>query len=271
MEASKILKANLLDLVFDNRNKDYGAYELRVTYPQRIKRSLLITLGVGVLIFAGAVLANSTKSNGAPMYQAQEYTLQTIDEPKEPEPLPEPERKPEPPPEPERMVQLTTPTLADEVPEPPPTQEDIADANIGTINVDGVKPTGQILDEPVPLGDNTGIINLPPKEPEIFDKVEIAAKFDGDWTRYLTRNLRAEVPVDNNAPAGKYKVQIKFVVDVDGSLSDIVALTNVGYGMEQEAIRVLKQSKKWIPAFQNTRHVKAYHIQNIVFEVMTEE
>jgi protein TonB len=269
MDANKILKSNLLDLVFDNRNKAYGAYELRVTYPERIKRALLITLGAGALIFAGSLWANSQKPTQVKTVDATEYNLAAIEEP-EPEPLPPPEQQPQEPPPAEREVQYTAPVLAEVVDEPPPSLSEIDNANISTKNVDGVDPTNIIVDEPVK--DNTGVLDVPvKKEPDIWEKVEVAAKFDGDWSRYLTRNLRAEVPVDNNAPAGRYKVQVKFVVDVDGTISDIVPLTNVGYGMEQEAMRVIRQSKKWVPAFQNTKHVKAYHIQNIVFEVVGDE
>ena len=63
----------------------------------------------------------------------------------------------------------------------------------------------------------------------------------GNWGRFLERNLNAEVPVDNGAPEGSYTVIIQFVVDTDGSISDIKALTNHGYGLEQEAIRVIKK------------------------------
>ena len=59
---------------------------------------------------------------------------------------------------------------------------------------------------------------------------------------FLTRNLNPGIPIDNGAPAGTYKVIIQFVVDLDGNLSDIKALTNYGYGMEQEAIRVVKKA-----------------------------
>ena len=75
------------------------------------------------------------------------------------------------------------------------------------------------------------------------------------------------MPVDNDAPAGSYTVIIQFVVDTDGSISDIKALTNHGYGLEQEAIRVIKKATKWEPAFQNGRHVKAYRKQPITFQV----
>ena len=61
MDTNKILSADLLDLVFDNRNKDYGAYELRKTYHTRITRSLIFTGVFTSLIFAGVVLANKEK------------------------------------------------------------------------------------------------------------------------------------------------------------------------------------------------------------------
>ena len=76
--------------------------------------------------------------------------------------------------------------------------------------------------------------------------------------------------MNNDAPAGSYTVIIQFVVDMDGSISDIKALTNHGYGLEQEAIRVIKKATKWEPAFQNGRHVKAYRKQPITFRVEAE-
>ena len=74
----------------------------------------------------------------------------------------------------------------------------------------------------------------------------------------------AEVPVNNGAPAGRYSVVVRFVVDIDGSISNIQALTNHGYGLEEEAIRVIKKSKKWGPAYLNGSHVKAYKKQVII-------
>ena len=78
----------------------------------------------------------------------------------------------------------------------------------------------------------------------IFTKVDVEAFYPGSdegWRNFLRKNLNANVPVDNASPAGKYTVIIKFVVSYDGSLSDIKAETNVGYGMEQEVIRIIKK------------------------------
>ena len=61
METSKILSADLLDLIFDDRNKEYGAYELRKTYQHRIKQSIIITFTLTAVIIGGSVLASSLK------------------------------------------------------------------------------------------------------------------------------------------------------------------------------------------------------------------
>ena len=65
-------------------------------------------------------------------------------------------------------------------------------------------------------------------------------------------------------------VYLEFIIDKQGNVSDIKPLTNHGYGVEEEAMRVLKKASKWEPAIQNGIKVKAYRKQVIVFEV-TEE
>lgn len=93
---------------------------------------------------------------------------------------------------------------------------------------------------------------------------------DAAWRRFLQNNLNAAVPVNNGAPAGQYTAMIQFIVDKDGTLSDIKALTRYGYGMEEEVIRMLKQSANWIPAQLYGRKVKAYRRQPITFVVYEE-
>ncbi len=109
-----------------------------------------------------------------------------------------------------------------------------------------------------------------PEEDKIFSKVEIEASFPGGssaWRRYLERNLDANIPVKQKAPAGNYTVVIQFVVNLDGTVSDVRALTNHGYGMETEAIRAIKKGPKWLPAIQNGRKIVAYRKQPITFVV----
>ena len=105
---------------------------------------------------------------------------------------------------------------------------------------------------------------------KIFDKVEIEPSFLGGeakWRQYLERNLDPSVPVKKKAPDGAYTVIVQFIVDIEGNITDVRALTAHGYGMEAEAIRVIKSGQKWIPAIQNGRQVKAYKRQPITFVV----
>jgi periplasmic protein TonB len=267
MDTSKILAADFLDLLFDNRNKEYGAYELRRTYQSRITRALIFT-GIFVgLTFTGIVLANNLEPKKTEGLLIRDVTIEDFPpEEKLPEPIPEPPRRIEP--VQIRTERLTTIDIVEDkdVVEPPPTQDDLAIAKIDVTQNDGVIDQGIATIENLDQGKDI-IENKIVKEPEIFTSVEIDAKFDGSWEKFLLRNLNAQTPIDNNAPPGKYTVMMQFVVDIDGTVSDIKALSNLGYGLEQEAIRVLKKATKWAPAIQNGRQVKAYRRQSITFVV----
>lgn len=271
MDTNKILSADLLDLIFDDRNKAYGAYDLRKTYSTRIKKSLLITVSVVGLAFTGAALVSNAKKDTINQYIIPDVLIATI--PDEKLPIPEPETRQ---PEPEAQVrteQFTEYNIVpeDEVEEPAPEQTDFDAAKIDLKTNDGVDDDGTAIPDK-PLDDGKGIIDVPKNpEPDIFEKVEIDAKFSGNWEKFLTRNLNPNTPVDNGAAPGNYVVLVQFVVDVDGSVSQIKPVSSVGYGMEEEAVRVLRKAEKWVPAIQNGRQVKAWRTQKIIFQVLGDE
>jgi len=108
---------------------------------------------------------------------------------------------------------------------------------------------------------------------KVFTKVEVEAGFPGGeagWISFLKKNLNANVPVDNDSPSGKYTVVIKFAISPDGSLSDIAAETDFGYGLEKEVIRLIQKSGKWNPAIQDGKPIKAYRKQPVTFVVEQE-
>ncbi|HOZ85688.1 MAG TPA: energy transducer TonB [Niabella sp.] len=273
MDANKILKTDFLDLLFEGRNKAYGAYELRRAYNKRLLMALGITGLILLGITGGAILKSSLKSKDDDKVKMSEVTLQNIEQEK-----PKEEPPPPPPPPPPKQVEppkiemkaFTPPKIVkdEEVKEPPPAVEELKDTKIGTINQEGIKDVG-IVTPPAAVDAGKGLVQAKPveKEPEIFTKVEVDAKYPGNWTNYLTRNLDPQVAVDNGASPGNHTVIIQFVVDVEGNVSDVKALSGVGFGMEQEAMRVIKRSGKWTPAIQNGRSVKAYKKQPITFQV----
>ena len=124
---------------------------------------------------------------------------------------------------------------------------------------------GQTSDEDIQVLDTTT---------RIFEKVEIEAEFPGKlngWRRYLEKNLNANVPIDNGAPIGLYTVIVQFIVDKQGNVSGVKALTNMGYGMEAEVLRVINKSGSWEPAIQKGKPVKAYRKQPVTFVVMDDD
>ncbi len=274
MEANKILSSDVLDLLFEHRNKEYGAYDLRKTYNRRITRALIITASIALLALLGSVLASTLNNSNKNKFKQQEITLQDIkqeEEKKEPPPPPPPKQEP---PKVE-MKQFTPPVIKkdEEVEKPPPPQEELKEAKIDVINQEGIKDD-QIA-TPTQIDEGKQVIEEKKEDDEnkIFDKVEIEASFpggDSKWRQYLERNCNGQVASDNGAAEGTYQTVVQFVVDKEGNISDVKALTNHGFGMEEEAMRTIKKGPKWKPAVQNGRQVKAYRKQPITFLVTGE-
>jgi protein TonB len=275
MESKKILSADLLDILFENRNKEYGAYDLRKTYSKRIRKSLFITGSFLVLALLSSFVANKMEEDQQRIKKT-EMTLTEItpEEPEQIEPPPLP-----PPVEPPRveMIQFTPPVITkdDQVPEDekPPEQTDLEDVKIDVENREGVKDDQPVITD---LDKGKEVLEGPKKddEPDFFEKIEIEASYPGGpaaWKKFLEKNLNQETPTENGAPDGVYKVEIRFIVDKEGNVSDITPMTKLGYGLEKEAMRVIQKSNKWVPGNQNGKPAGSYHIQAITFVVQPNE
>jgi hypothetical protein len=105
---------------------------------------------------------------------------------------------------------------------------------------------------------------------KIFTDVEVPAEFPGGliaWGKYLRRNLDKEVVAKHSGPPGKYTVVVSFIVDSTGTLSDVEAMNDPGYGTKEEAVSVIFKGPKWIPARQNGIAVNSIRKQSISFYV----
>ena len=104
----------------------------------------------------------------------------------------------------------------------------------------------------------------------VFEKVEVESTFPGGemaWRKYLEKHLNPNVPVEHGAPAGTFTVVVQFIVDKQGAISEVKALINHGYGMEEEVLKIVSKGPKWVPAMQNNKVVKAYRKQPVTFVV----
>ena len=271
MEANKILNAEFLDILFEGRNKEYGAYELRKAYNKRMLRSIIIMLGICLLIFVISVVAKTIEKNKPVKMNVQDVQLEDIKQPQE-KPPPPPPPPPKEPPKVE-VTKFTPPKIVkDEDVKPeekPPEQEKLEDTKIGAFDQAGVK------DESVapPVEKGTGVA-APKTDNQDYDKeftsVQVEAKFPGGqdaWRKFLERNLNNQTPADNGAASGNYTVTVSFLVDKDGNISQVQSLNDPGYGCAAEAVRVIQKGPKWIPAIQNGRNVIYRQKQNITFQV----
>jgi protein TonB len=276
MDINKILSADILDIIFDGKNKQYGAYDLRRSYNRRLTKALLITAAIALLIFLGSVFANIIGKNKGDTIEVIDTQMAELKK-EPPPPVVPPPPPPKPPPPPEiNQVKFTPPKIVkDEEVKPEEKIEEIKeDAAISTKTVESDNKE-QIVQAPVE-DKGTGTVETPKvadDEGKIFTKVEVEAEFPGGqaaWVNFLKKNLNGDVPTDNGAAEGTYTVTVKFVVSKDGSLSDISCENDPGFGTCQEAMRVLKKTKNWTPAIQNGRNVNAYRRQPITFLVQSQ-
>ncbi len=275
MEANKILTADILDIVFEGRNKEYGAYELRRGYRKRLIIALSSLVVLFVLFLAGYLIA--TKMSPADETKAivvQEVQLEEIKQEEKEEPPPPPPPAPPPPPKVE-VAKFTPPVIVKDEDvkedEKPPEVEKLEETRIDVFNQEGIKDEGIIAP---PVDDGKGVVEAPKRDntdyDQTFTKVEIESSYPGGpgaWARYLNKTLRYPQEAQDNEIQGTVVVQ--FIVDKAGTVTDVEAVQGPNE-LRDEAVRVIKRSGKWTPAVQNGRQVKSYKKQPIVFRLETQ-
>jgi protein TonB len=277
MESSTILTADILDILFDGRNKEYGAYDLRRTYRQRLTVSIGVMLSLICMLFIGFAFAGKNKKLPPDVALPKVIELATIKPPVQPVELPPPPAiKPPAPPAQFKTTIFVAPKIVDDkqvTKDEMPPVDALADVKIGDKNVpDGL---GDDLTVIAPPGDGDGkVIEQPKKEEEdwnkTFTKVEIPSEYPGGpaaWQRFLHKNLN--YPQDALDQGVQGFVVVQFIVDRDGSVSNVQVLSGP-MELRAEAIRVIKRSGKWTPAIQNGHQVKSYKSQPLGFQMPEE-
>ena len=262
MSKLNIFKTEWIDMVFEGRNKQYGAYQLRSENPKTTTKALILGIFLFSLAVASPIISRWVgDSIGAKKEDDVDKVIEVVDL-KQPE-----EILPPPPPPPVEQVQAPKSLVEEvkfkelevakkeEVVETPPDTKQFEKADPSSRNADAA-PDGDInIDKP--SGDlakgveaeDTGIYNSAGLQVQPEYPGGINAFYD-----YVNKNFNTpEVDRDMNA-----RIIVSFVVEKDGSLTDIKVLKDPGFGLGKEAIRVLKSmKKKWSPGVQNGKNVRA--------------
>lgn len=263
MNILKQTNNNLDELVFENRNKAYGAYVLRSNYNQNLKRSFLFTFLIPTVLILVSIIFNHLKGNEVlekPLEKDIDSLVIFVYEAPKKELLNEIEKA------------FTKPTKVVgnngnyQIKRNHETKPLVFDSFANTTIIDG--PIGPVTNPEVTIGSgNINKLGRNNEEGNVFDgtNVELMPEFNGDLYEYLNNELHYPNFALQNNVAGK--VLLSFVIDKNGEIGEIEVLRKVGFGCDEEAVRVIKQMPKWKPGEQNKRKVNVRMMLPIVFEV----
>ncbi|MEB0263969.1 MULTISPECIES: TonB family protein [unclassified Mucilaginibacter] len=267
-----ILNKQWIDVVFAGRNKAYGAYELRRENPRNTNKALIIGVAAFVLLISFKTILNAIEGFIPKADEKVKVTEVLLPPP----PVNEAVKTPPPPPEPPKpkvdQVRFPPPVVKpdNEVREKdPPTVEELKVADPGQKDQKGDPNQAITIDEPVGNSDVKQVVEENPNQ--IFAAVEQAPAFPGGeskFYKYLQDNVRyPSIARENNVQG---RVILTFVVEKDGSLTDIKVVRGIGSGCDEEAIRVLKRSPRWKPGIQNGRPVRVQYSIPVNFTLASE-
>lgn len=259
-----LYKTEWLDLVFTDRNKNYGAYELRAHYGNVMTKAIGITV-VGVV--GAAIIINIVTKRPqlevTPLH-ITEVDLKKIVQPPPAKPTPIVEHPPLAQTHAQTVVIPTHVTTHEETAIDPPTLTEIDHAVVGA---DIHKGDATEVNIPVSIpgsGGGGNVIEAVPDDKTVFITAEISPEPMGGmagWSRFLQKNMR----YPNTDVQGR--VVLSFVVERDGSLTDIKVIKGIDSQLDAEALRVLKIAPKWKPGLQSGKPVRVQYTIPINFQL----
>jgi len=257
------------DLIFEGKNKTYGAYELRKGSDNRHVKSMIIIAVLAVVVFSLPKLIETIipKHTDDEMGQVVMAKLNPLDEVKKDQIIEQP--KAPPPPELKTTIKYTPPVIKkdEEVRDEDEmkTQQELTDTKvqISVADVKG-KDDGSGVDI-ADLPDNKVIVAA--KE-EVFTHVEQMPQFPGgdrEMMDFLNKNIKYPVIAQEQGIQGT--VVLRFVVGKTGEVSDVTVLRSLDPSCDKEAMRVVKSMPKFVPGKQNGNPVMVYYTLPVRFKL----
>jgi periplasmic protein TonB len=273
MTNNELIKSDMLDILFENRNKDYGAYALRRGYDNR----MWLSLGIGMsLIIVTIVLSSFGKKSNSIIEKPVKDSgiiLKTIVMPEEQAKQPEkPKEVSKPAIKPQKPVAAVKHTADIKiVPDEKlpvtemPTKEDLVDKAVSTTTSDGEKENHVVktTEKPAEGPSGTGITGTG-TQPD-FVPLERNAEYPGGaeaLRRFLANNLATP---DELESGDKKMVRVRFNVDKEGNISSLQIEMSGGDQYDREVLRVCKKMPRWKPAIQNGSNVAVSYVLPVTF------
>lgn len=266
------------DLVFEGRNQAYGAYKLRRNTPSRNVKSIVIIIALALLTVL-FFFAKKAYDDYQAAHVANEQVTELSAVKKETKKA-EVKRKVEVEPKKEEVkevkssIKFTAPVIKKDNEVKPEeemkTQEELMQTNtaIGALDVKGNSDNGAVLQVAQRVADEP-VKQAPPEvENKVFDVVEQMPSFpggEGALMKYLSENIKYPVVAQENGVQGR--VVVSFVVEKDGSITDVKVARSVDPSLDREATRVVKSMPHWIPGKQNGSAVRVKYNVPVSFRL----
>jgi periplasmic protein TonB len=262
MTSQQILQSDFLDILFEKRNKMYGAYFLRRHYNEHLVKALLLTGSLLLILFfftgTGSAGSSITLELPPPVINVTEVNLPPAKQ------VPPQQKAPSTPQQKVNQLQFTNKMITvDYQKNPLATQEDLTHALPGGETILG-NPATNLVPPPIPpsTGEGTAKAEAPPvKEPLPSRQPQFPGGAQA-WLNFLNTHLHA--PQDLEA-GEKRTVLIRFSVDEEGTITNFHVVQSGGSAFDQEVIRVLKKMPKWLPAIQNGQPAAVSFTQPVTF------
>ena len=271
-----LISRDWTEMVFEGRNKEYGAYRLRKNAGKRNLYSLITIFIAALAIWGGISLVKFVESRTKSVAQTSVAEISALNQPKKKAEVKQQKKvKLE---QPEKVVErvkssvkFTAPVIKkdDEVkPEDElKTQEELMNTKtaIGALDVKGNDDAnGEVLK----LKEAVAQPEPKPEVEKVFDVVEQMPSFPGGPSalmEWLSNNVKYPVVAQENGVQGR--VVVSFVVERDGSITDVKVVRGVDPSLDKEASRVVRAMPRWIPGKQNGSAVRVKYNVPVAFRL----
>jgi len=265
-----IMKTGWLNVVFANRNQAYGAYQLRKENARNTNKAMIIAISAFLCLIAAPTIANII-SGYIPEAKEKKIDVNLITDIKQPPvtpPVTPPETHEAARPHNDMIRSLPPVVKPDDQAEEPPTDKQLMEADPGPKTLTG-DPNAKIdLGETHGTADPNAGITETTNESTVFTAVEVEPTPIGGMEKFYSF-LGNKIKYPNAAKEANTqgRVVLTFVVERDGSLTDIKAIRDPGNGLGDEAIRVLKLAPHWNPGIQNGKKVRVQYTIPVMFSL----